>query len=101
MTRWMRGKRAVTRWLRRWRMVLTVGVAGAIVLRGSLGVSWSGVGWFLVCLYAVQLIAEDAVAQWFEWAIAPGTPPGVSLAHPRVWTFTLRLTYRFLDEIAA
>ena len=101
MTLWTRATRAAAGRLRRWRTVLLLGVLSVFVLPGSLGVSWSGVVLFVFGLYGAHLIAEDAVAQWVERVIAPGMPRGLSLAHPRVWTFTLDLMQPFLDEVAA
>lgn len=41
----------------------------------------------------------DALLQWSDKSISPGMEGGLSPVYPRVWTFELRLTNAFIQEV--
>lgn len=101
MTSWAILKRYAVGFIRRWQVFLLWATIGALVLRFNAGVSWSLISVFLFGLFVARLLADDAVQRWSESYISPGMVGGLSLANPRVWTFKLRLTKIFIEEVSA
>jgi hypothetical protein len=101
MTFWSIRKRYAVEFIRRWQVFLLWAIIGALVLRFNAGLSWSFISVFLFGLFGARLLAEDVVQRWSEKYISPSMGGGISFANPCVWTFELRLTTSFLEEVSA
>lgn len=68
------------------------------------GINWrdviSGVIIIVAGYFIVKWIAQDAIKEWVRENVSPGVGGQRSIVSPRVWTFTLSLSDKFLEELS-
>lgn len=101
MNRWSLLKRYGVDSMKRWKVLIIWSTIGVGVLHFGAGLSWSFISIFLLGLFAAQELAYDVVQRWSERYLLPGVAGGISIVHPRVWTFRLEVTNTLIEEVSA
>lgn len=94
-------KRSFTDFRREWGVLTNFSILGVVILRYIMELPWSFVGLFLLCLFGVRFIAQNELYKWNVNNISLGIEGGLTSAYPRVWSFNLSLTEKFIEQVAA